>query len=127
LRTTATYGVRGFPTTLVKYGEKEVLLRGYQSFETVKSVISSLTEGTLKEKSTLKSEEALLAFIVANKRVAPVEIITAFDYSAAEWQTIMVNLIERSLIKVAPAGNGVLIEAAGDPLSCDPVTGLCGF
>ncbi|NTW72979.1 MAG: DsbA family protein, partial [Eubacteriaceae bacterium] len=40
---TSQYGVRGFPTFMVKYGDKEILLRSYQSFEGFQSVIRSLT------------------------------------------------------------------------------------
>jgi putative protein-disulfide isomerase len=49
LKTAQRYCAQGFPRFLVRYSEKEVLLRGYQSFDAFRSVIKTIAGDTLKE------------------------------------------------------------------------------
>jgi putative protein-disulfide isomerase len=46
----AEYGARGFPSFLVKYGEKEMVLRGYKRYEDFKALIGHLTGGEIQER-----------------------------------------------------------------------------
>ena len=127
LRKTAKYGVRGFPTFLVRYGEKEVLLGGYQSFESIKSVIKALTEDRVQDSTPENSEDSVFAFIRKYGRVAPIEIKASFDYSDKELNSMIEVLKSKQLIRVIPAGNGFFIEAAVKPLSCNTANGLCNI
>lgn len=121
------YGVRGFPTFLVKFGEKEVLLRGYQTFETINAVIKNVAGNTLEDISPEKSEENVLEFIRKYERVVPREIQDSFDYTKEEVKKVIESLKEKNLIQTIPAGNGILIALSKAPLSCDPVTGVCSI
>ncbi len=127
LNTVRRYGVRGFPTFLVKYREKEVLMRGYQSFEAVKAVIKTVTGDSIRDILPEKTEENVLEFIRKYKRVAPVEIQVSFDYTAQEVKVVIDSLKEKNLINTIPVGNGIFIILANNPLSCDYTTGVCNI
>jgi putative protein-disulfide isomerase len=125
LQSTAEFGAQGFPTFLVKYGEKGILLRGYQRYATFQAVIKTLAGESIREQAPEKSEENVLAFIEKQGRVAPVEIQTAFALTADEQQQMVDSLLSKQLISRTPAGNGLFIQRAANPMVCDPVTGLC--
>ena len=127
LSTVRSYGVRGFPTFLLRYGDKEVLMRSYQSFEAIKAVIKTLAGDSINDILPEKSKENVLEFIRKYERVAPVEIQASLDYSDKEVKSVISTLQEKNLIKIIPAGNGILIKQAKSPLSCDSVTGICNI
>jgi len=127
LKTTQRYGAKGFPTFLVRYIEKEVLLRGYQSFDAFRSVIRTIAGDALKEVIPDKSEENVLEFIRKHGRVAPVEIQVSFDYSNKEVHAVIESLNVRNLIEIIPVGNGSLIKLLNNPLSCDSNSGVCSI
>jgi predicted DsbA family dithiol-disulfide isomerase len=120
------YGVRGFPTFLVRFGEKEVLLRGYQNFESIKSVIKSLSGESALDQAPEKTEENLIAFVKKYNRVAPVEIQEAFELSQEEVHQLMTRLEAQKQIRITPAGNGFWVETQSEPMSCDNA-GFCCF
>ncbi len=127
LNTARRYGAKGFPTFLVRYIEKEVLLRGYQSFDAFKSVIKTMAGDTIKEVIPDKSEKNVLGFIRKYGRVTPVEIQVSFDYSSKEVQAVIESLNGKKLIEVVPAGNGSFIKLSNNPLSCDSNSGVCSI
>ncbi len=51
LAITAKYGARGFPSFLLKYGEKEMVIRGYKRYEEFKALIGHLSGGEIQERS----------------------------------------------------------------------------
>jgi putative protein-disulfide isomerase len=119
------YGVRGFPTFLIKYGVKETLIRSYQNYESFRVLITTLSGGIVKESIPAKTDKNILDFIIKYGRVAPVEIEMAFGLVGFETKAIIERLAAASQIKQIPVGNGKFIEPAGKPLECDPVTGVC--
>lgn len=119
------YSVRGFPTFLIRYGEKEILLRGYQRFETVKSVIKTLTEDAIKEREVGKTEDDIYGFIKKYNSAALVEIKEAFDLSDSEVTSIIENLISKGSVRKVPAGNSYFVEVTSDPMACDDDSGIC--
>ncbi|WP_320130628.1 DsbA family protein [uncultured Sphaerochaeta sp.] len=125
LATTQRYGVHGFPTSLIQYGNKEVLLRGYQSYESFKAVIDSLSGGKIIEAISPVSKENILQFIKTYKRVAPEEIRMAFDIQVSEVSAYMKTLVQEKIVRSILAGNGEFIELIGNPVVCDPETGVC--
>ncbi len=127
LKTTQRYGAKGFPTFLVRYMEKEVLLKGYQSFDAFRAVIKTITGDTIKEVIPNKSEENVVEFIRKHGQVAPVEIQVSFDFSNKEVHSVIESLNARNLIQVIPAGNGSLIKLSNNPLSCDSSSGSCSI
>lgn len=128
LKITSSYRVHGFPSFLVKSSDgKEILLRGYQSFETFKAVIDQITNGELVQKNIAKNEESIMNFINKFEHVAAFEIATAFDLSKTELEEIIQSLEKQNLIKIIKAGNGYFVTPSSNPLYCDPITGMCNI
>jgi putative protein-disulfide isomerase len=127
LNTTRKYGVRGFPTYLIRYGEKEMLVRSFQDVSTFHTLISKITEGAVQPSYQAKTNDEVIQFIRRFGRVAPVEIEKAFDFSITEVQTVIENLIGGRIITVIPAGNGVFFEPVTSPLVFDATSGVCSI
>ena len=127
LYTTAQFRAHGFPTFLVKYGEKSMLLRGYQSYNTFNAVINQLTNGEIQEVKLQPTEENVLNFINKYDSLAPVEIKMPFDLSDAELDKIINSLQEKKLVAKREAGNGYFISPLNNPMMCDVDSGMCGI
>lgn len=125
LALTARYGVRGFPTFLVRFQGRETLIRGYQSLASMLAVIHSCTGGTLLPRAPEKTAEALLDYLSRYSRAAPVELAVNFGLSDAELATLLESLETTGRIRRVPAGNGYFVEAVAPDGVCDPLTGLC--
>ncbi|MCU7551817.1 DsbA family protein [Chitinophagaceae bacterium LB-8] len=125
LATTAKYGAHGFPSFLIRYGEKEMMVRGYQRYEGFKAIISHLSEGAIREQLFMVNEGAILSFIATFGSVAPVEIQTAFDLSDQELESILISLDEKDQITRREAGNGYFIGPKVSVMACDSRTGVC--
>lgn len=127
LEMTRSYSIRGFPTFLFRYGSKELMLRGYQSFRAMQAVIGTLSGGTLHGRIPEKSAENVLEFIRTYGRVAPVEMVTVFDLPADELEAILTGLAAEGRIRRVAAGNGCFWELLAADHSCDLETGTCAF
>lgn len=127
LYTTAQFRAHGFPTFLVKYGEKSILLRGYQSYSSFKAVINQITNGELVEVKPEPSEDNILEFIKKYGSLAPVEIKMPFDLSDEGLEKMLNLLSGKRLINKRPAGNGYFISAVNNPMECNSETGACMF
>lgn len=126
LDTTRRYGVRGFPSFLVRYEDKEYMMRSYQNYESFQALIRLLSSETV-ETAPEKTEGNILEFILKYGRVAPVELQMSFDMTEEETSEAIEKLLEKNLCRKIPAGNGFLIEAVTSPMSCDPVSGVCSI
>ncbi|KAF0092554.1 MAG: DSBA oxidoreductase [Fusobacteria bacterium] len=122
---TQQYGVRGFPSFLIRYGEREVMTRSFQSFESFKSIIDSLAGGEIREYIPDKSSKSVLDFIKKYGRVAPVEIQVSLDMSENDVALIINKLVSENQCRIIVAGNGSFIELIHNPLDCDPMSGFC--
>lgn len=127
LKITRSHGVHGFPTFLIKCNGKEIMLRGFQTYEAFKEVINYLSNGELQEREIEGTESTILDFIHKYGRVAPVELKVAFDLSSSKLEEILESLKEQRRIKSIAVGNGYMVEIETTPLSCDPVTGVCNI
>jgi len=127
LYTTAQFRAHGFPTFLVKFGEKSMLLRGYQNYNTFNAVINQLTNGEIQEMKPLPTEDNVLEFINKNGSLAPVEIKMPFDLTDAELDKIINSLQEKKLVAKRVAGNGYFISPLNNPMMCDVDSGMCGI
>lgn len=125
LALTARYKAHGYPTFLVRFGEKETLLRGYKRYEEFKAVIDYLSNGTINERLVPTSEEAIMQFIRTYGSVAPIEINMAFDLTDAELKLTVDSLLKQKLITRRAAGNGYFISPAISSMACDTATGIC--
>lgn len=125
LEVTARYQAHGYPTFLVRFGEKETLLRGYRKYEDFKAVMELLTNGAIHERLVPASEEAIMAFIRTYVSVAPIEIKMAFDLTDSELKTTVDSLLTQQLITRREVGNGYFISPTTSSMACDTATGIC--
>ena len=125
LAITAKYGARGFPSFLLKYGEKEMLIRGYKRYEEFKALIGHLSGEEIRERPVLADEDSIMAFITRYGSVAPVEIQMTFDLTNDELMTAIDSLLHKQLIQKREAGNGYFISPMVSAAACDPATGVC--
>lgn len=124
LDTTRHYGVRSFPTFVLRFGEREVMLRGSQNFAAMQTVIDTLSGGVLRGQSPQKSAEGLLSFIRIFGNAAPVELATVFDLTIDELESIPAGLAKTGTIECIRKGNGYFWEATSSP-RCDTDSGIC--
>jgi len=127
LATTTKYGARGFPSFLMKYGEKEMVIRGYQQYEDFKALIGRLTGGKLQELPIAANEESIMAFVVRYGSVAPIEIQMTFDLALDELEAVISSLLNKQLIQKRKAGNGYFISPKVSAMACDSATGVCAL
>lgn len=125
LEMTAHYKAYGYPTFLLRLGEKETLLRGYKRYEEFKAVIEYLTDGAILEHPISASEEAVMAFIRTHGSVAPIEIKTAFDLTDVEMESAVDSLLTKQMITRREAGNGYFVSPKISSMACDTVIGIC--
>jgi putative protein-disulfide isomerase len=125
LALTARYKAYGYPTFLVRFGEKETLLRGYKRYEEFKAVIDYLANGTINERLVPASEEAIMAFIKTYGSVAPIEIKMAFDLTDVVLKSTVDSLLTQQMITRREAGNGYFISPIISSMACDAATGIC--
>ncbi len=125
LYTTAQHGARGFPTFLIKYGERSMMLRGYHQYDDFKSIISNLSNGVISELTIGSNEQTVLKFINTYGSAAPVEIKMAFDLSDAAFEKIENALLDKQQIAKREAGNGYFLIPKVNPMACDINTGVC--
>ena len=124
LAATAKYGARGFPSFLLKYEEKEMVIRGYKRYDEFKALIKHLSSGGIQERPVPANEESIMAFITRYGSVAPIEIQMTFDLTHDELKTVIDSLLNKQLIRKREAGNGYFISPKVSAAVCDS-TGIC--
>jgi len=124
LATTAKYGARGFPSFLLKYEGKEMVIRGYKKYDEFKALIEHLSGGEIQERPVPADEASIMAFITRYGAVAPVEIQMTFDLTQDELKTIIDSLLNKHVIRTREAGNGYFISLKVSAAACDS-TGVC--
>jgi len=125
LAITAKYNARGFPSFLLRYGDKEMVIRGYKRYEEFKALIGHMSGGEVQERPVPANEEAIMEFITRYGSVAPIEIQTAFDLSPEELKTTIDSLLNKQQVQRREAGNGYFILPKVSTAACDLATGLC--
>ena len=101
LRLNHAAGVEVFPSFLVESdGEGEpVLLRGYIPYEKFKTVIRSLTQGSLVPTAAPPSKEALQDLLGKHPRLAFEEVFKAFDFASREQAHLFLeDLISKQIL-----------------------------
>lgn len=132
LKITRAFGVTGFPTCLISYGDKQVLLRGYNTYDTFVSAIEMASDSAVKPLEKPSYDDiAMLGFIREHGRMALAEVKEAFDFpdikSADSWA---MQMGKDGKVKIKTAGDSYFIEPAtiteitGDHF-CDTTTGQC--
>lgn len=125
LYTTAQYRAQGFPSFLIKYGDKSTLLRGYQSYANFKAIIKHLSNGEISENKIESGEGAVSDFINKYQSVAPAEVRMALNLSETDFEEMKVSLLDKKLIAERKAGNGSFFTPLTNPMVCDIETGVC--
>jgi putative protein-disulfide isomerase len=125
LATTAKYGARGFPSFLLKYGEKEILIRGYKRYEEFTALIKHLSGGEIQERPVPANEATIMAFITRYGSAAPIEIEMTFDLTRDELKNVIDSLVNKQLVQKREAGNGYFLLPKVSAAACDPATGVC--
>lgn len=128
LALTRSLGITGFPTWLIEYGDKRFLMHGYRSYDDFVQVIETASDGEVKPTNPVATEESIFAFIKEYGNIAPIEVQEAFDLTKSQEEEIINSLIHQGKIQKRIAGNGYFysVKPSGNPLSCDPKTGICG-
>lgn len=127
LLTTRQYGVRGFPTFLFRWDDKEIMLRGHQTYESIRAVMSSLSQDQLQPSRPDKKIESIIRFIADYGHVADIEISTVFELSAIEQNTIFHELMNHHQVRSVSAGNGRFWEVKTMVFACNPATQTCSI
>ncbi len=118
-------GVRGFPTFLLRGNEKEILLRGYNSYETFESWFKELTNNKIEAKK-LKGESAeIFSFISKYGKASAMEVATVYDLSLKDSETLLKEMTIKGLITETKAGNGFFYSLPDKAMECDVFTGKC--
>lgn len=117
-------GITGFPTFLVRYSNKEVLLHGYHKFETFEYVFMELAGDALKSYSLKCDESSILSFVQKYGKVATKEVAEVFDLSLSSAMKILNLLKDKNLVKEQKAGNG-FFHLPRSPFEYDIETGIC--
>ncbi len=118
------YSVTGFPSFLIRYGKKEMVLRGYQKYATFQSVIKMFAGNRIQPIGIGKTPEDVLDFIATYERVTPREIEDAFEFQPEVTESIIDTLRKDGKVKVRKVGNGAYVEFM-EETSCDGT--VCGI
>lgn len=127
LEETRRYGARGFPTFVLRFGDQQIMLRGYQSFASMKAVIDEVSGGTLQERAPGTGADDILGFLAKYRRAAPVELATVFDLPPDDLEKTQTALEQDGRIRRVAVGNGYFWEPVAAEPFCDPETGICEF
>lgn len=132
LKITREFGVTGFPTCLVSYGNKQVLLRGYNDYDTFVKVIEMASDGKVKPVVNRSQDDAaILDFINNHGRLAFTELKEAFDFPDIKSADIWVRkMVEYGKVKINQVGESYFVEPVTIPEItggnyCDTTTGQC--
>jgi len=125
---TRSYQANGFPSFLIKNEEgKEIVLRGYQSYDTFVSTIEHLSESPLTESKTEVSEESILNFVISFDKVTTAEIKESFDLSSEEVNKWIKRIVEKKALKETPVGNGFYYQGTKKVGGMCDDNGSCNF
>ncbi len=86
----AYYQVNGFPAFLIRIGNKETILRGYQGLENFLGAIDKLSEGKYQAQIPELNEEHVLSYFDKFKSAFSVELACAFRVSKEDIRLISI-------------------------------------
>lgn len=127
LALTRHFGVRGFPSCLIKFNNEQIMLRGYRDFDTFVSIIDSLSQGTIKPVAPAQTAEALLDFMANHPKMAIAEVREAFNFTSLQAaENFVAPLIANGTLNKELAGSSYFIVKPDLAGACDLATGRCG-
>jgi len=112
-------GVGGFPSFLICGFGKEVLLRGYTSYQTFESWFKELSNNQIKPKELQAGSTQVFDFISRNGKVAPMEVACVYDMAFEDAQKLLRLMAEKGLVSEKPVGNGAFYFMPQDTVQCE--------
>lgn len=119
-------GVNSFPTTLISYGSNSRLVTGYVDYETLRNVISEVSDGELVLEEVSFNMAAVDSYMSLFGRVTAHELAVAFSLSSAELSSLVDKLISTGLYEREDRGSSFFIKEKSIGF-CDAVTGVCSI
>ena len=106
------YSIHGFPSYLLKNDKgKEVVMRGYQSYEDFIAVINILSENDVVPARNKVNKETIIDFMGRYDRISPVELQEVFDLDKDATQSWLVTLTNSGAVFEQKGGNGAFYLA----------------
>lgn len=126
---TRTNRVYGFPSFLIRnnYNGKSMVLRGYQSYFSLKQALEFLADEELVEAKIDKKPETVINYLKEVVKTTPIELQMIFDFTDQELNKTLKTLKNKGYITLEDAGTSSFIYYLGKHLVCDPVTGICEY
>lgn len=103
-------GISGFPSYLIRSGETNIILGGYQNLSTFHTIINRLSGGKLKPRRVGPSIAGVLDFVKRYNTVYPIEVQCAFGLNHEQCTLMLDTLIKEHRLTTSPAGNGLRIR-----------------
>ena len=108
-------GVSGFPTFLIRNRKGErILLHGYVLFGSFEATFTKLVGDTLKPRTIVLNEQAVLDLVRRYWKVAPREVGEVFDITTEAATGQLEQLRERGLLAEQKAVNGLFYSVPED-------------
>ncbi len=121
-----TRRVRGFPSYLVRGDNgREMILRGYTSFEEFETWFSEIAERELIRNELSFDLTTVYGFVDRKGKVAAEELSMVFDVRMSEVEQLVDDLAARDILRKQKTGNTSLYSTATVGSTCDPATGVC--
>ncbi len=100
------HGITGFPSYLIREGDTNIILGGYQNLSTLHTIISRLSGGKVKPRKVGPSRANIMSFVKRYHSVYPVEIEVAFALDRARTDLIVEELIGDCRLTYQTIGDG---------------------
>jgi hypothetical protein len=101
------YGITGFPSYVVRNGDTEVIIGGYQNLNTFHTLIKRLSAGKIKPRRIGPSIANMLDFVNRYQSVYPVEIETLFSLDRYQTDLIISQEIATGQLLAEPVGKSM--------------------
>lgn len=119
------YGITGFPAYLIEYGDKQLVIKGYQTLSSFVEIIKYVTANQVTAEILQLNKENLLTFLATHKQTAQHEISVAFAVSNQEVEVVINQLVNDGYVAQKPIGNSFFYSLTTSGMTCDITTGLC--
>lgn len=115
--------LRGFPSFLVKVDGKELLARGWRTFEQMAAMVDMLAGEPVERHQPHFDDVHVLQFAEKCGSVAVREVAEAFGVPDSTAKAALSRLVSNGLLRLS--GSGLLYRPVA-PHACDPSAGTCG-